>query len=60
VLDTLSPPDRVAFVLHDLFALPFEDIGAIVRRSSAMRSVKPVFAECLRQSQIARHAERPW
>jgi RNA polymerase sigma factor (sigma-70 family) len=33
VLDTLSPPERVAFVLHDLFALPFEDIGAIVGRS---------------------------
>ena len=34
VLDTLSPPERVAFVLHDLFALPFEDIGAIVGRSA--------------------------
>jgi len=33
VLDTLSPPERVAFVLHDLFALSFEDIGAIVGRS---------------------------
>ena len=35
VLDTLSPPERVAFVLHDLFALSFEDIGAIVGRSAA-------------------------
>jgi RNA polymerase sigma-70 factor (ECF subfamily) len=34
VLDTLSPPERVAFVLHDLFALSFEDIGAIVGRSA--------------------------
>jgi RNA polymerase sigma factor (sigma-70 family) len=34
VLDTLSPAERVAFVLHDLFALSFEDIGAIVGRSS--------------------------
>jgi RNA polymerase sigma factor (sigma-70 family) len=34
VLDTLSPPERVAFVLHDLFALSFEDIGGIVGRSS--------------------------
>jgi RNA polymerase sigma factor (sigma-70 family) len=33
VLDTLSPPERVAFVLHDLFALSFEDVGAIVGRS---------------------------
>jgi RNA polymerase sigma-70 factor (ECF subfamily) len=34
VLDTLSPPERVAFVLHDLFALSFEDIGEIVGRSA--------------------------
>jgi RNA polymerase sigma factor (sigma-70 family) len=34
VLDTLSPPERVAFVLHDLFALSFEDVGAILGRSA--------------------------
>lgn len=34
VLDTLTPPERVAFVLHDLFALSFEDVGAIVGRSA--------------------------
>jgi len=33
VLDTLTPPERVAFVLHDLFALSFEDISEIVGRS---------------------------
>jgi RNA polymerase sigma-70 factor (ECF subfamily) len=33
VLDSLSPAERVVFVLHDLFALSFEDIGAIVGRS---------------------------
>ena len=33
VLDTLSPPERVAFVLHDMFNLSFEDIAPIVRRS---------------------------
>ena len=33
VLDTLSPPERVAFVLHDLFAVPFEEIAPIVGRS---------------------------
>jgi len=33
VLDTLPPPERVAFVLHDMFNLPFEDIAAIVGRS---------------------------
>jgi RNA polymerase sigma factor (sigma-70 family) len=34
VLDTLSPAERLAFVLHDLFAVPFDEIGAIVGRSS--------------------------
>ncbi|HYZ13613.1 MAG TPA: sigma-70 family RNA polymerase sigma factor [Actinomycetota bacterium] len=33
VLDTLSPPERVAFVLHDMFAVPFEEIATIVGRS---------------------------
>ena len=35
VLETLSPSERLAFVLHDLFAVPFEDIAAIVDRSPA-------------------------
>ena len=33
VLDTLSPAERVAFVLHDLFNLPFDEIALIVGRS---------------------------
>lgn len=33
VLDTLGPAERVAFVLHDLFAVPFADIARIVERS---------------------------
>ncbi|HWW52248.1 MAG TPA: sigma-70 family RNA polymerase sigma factor, partial [Acidimicrobiales bacterium] len=35
VLDTLAPSERLAFVLHDLFAVPFEDIAPIVGRSVA-------------------------
>lgn len=35
VLDTLTPAERLAFVLHDLFAVPFDEIGAIMRRSPA-------------------------
>ncbi|HEY6496309.1 MAG TPA: sigma-70 family RNA polymerase sigma factor [Trebonia sp.] len=35
VLDTLSPTERLAFVLHDIFALPFEQIGSILDRSPA-------------------------
>ncbi|MEW6471121.1 MAG: sigma-70 family RNA polymerase sigma factor [Actinomycetota bacterium] len=34
VLDRLSPAERVAFVLHDLFAVPFEDIAVVVERSA--------------------------
>ena len=33
VLDTLAPAERVAFVLHDLFAVPFDEIAPIVGRS---------------------------
>ena len=33
VLDTLAPAERLAFVLHDMFAMPFEEIAPIVGRS---------------------------
>jgi RNA polymerase sigma-70 factor (ECF subfamily) len=35
VLDTLPPGERLAFVLHDIFAVPFADIGTILDRSPA-------------------------
>jgi RNA polymerase sigma-70 factor (ECF subfamily) len=35
VLDTLPPAERLAFVLHDLFAVPFDEIADIVGRSPA-------------------------
>ena len=35
VLDTLAPAERLAFVLHDMFAVPFDQIAAIVGRSPA-------------------------
>jgi RNA polymerase sigma-70 factor (ECF subfamily) len=35
VLDTLAPAERVAFVLHDVFAMPFDEIAPIVGRSPA-------------------------
>ncbi|MET8508576.1 sigma-70 family RNA polymerase sigma factor [Streptomyces sp. NPDC004787] len=35
VLDTLGPAERVAFVLHDLFAVPFEDIAPLLERTPA-------------------------
>jgi RNA polymerase sigma-70 factor (ECF subfamily) len=33
VLETLQPAERLAFVLHDMFAVPFDEIGPIVGRS---------------------------
>ena len=33
VLDTLTPAERLAFVLHDMFGMPFEEIAPIVERS---------------------------
>jgi RNA polymerase sigma-70 factor (ECF subfamily) len=33
VLETLAPAERLAFVLHDMFAVPFDDIATIVDRS---------------------------
>jgi RNA polymerase sigma-70 factor (ECF subfamily) len=35
VLDSLAPAERVAFVLHDLFAVPFDDIAEVIGRESA-------------------------
>jgi RNA polymerase sigma-70 factor (ECF subfamily) len=33
VLEMLTPPERLAFVLHDMFAVPFDEIAPIVERS---------------------------
>jgi RNA polymerase sigma factor (sigma-70 family) len=35
VLDSLEPAERLAFVLHDLFAVPFDEIGQILGKSTA-------------------------
>src|ERR687893_316959 len=33
VLETLTPAERTAYVLHDMFSVPFEEIGALLERS---------------------------
>ena len=33
VLETLTPPERLAYVLHDMFSIPFDDIGAVLDRT---------------------------
>jgi len=35
VLDTLSPAERIAFVLHDIFAVPYDQVGPMLDRSPA-------------------------
>ena len=35
VLDTLAPAERLSFVLHDMFAVPFDEIGSVLGRSPA-------------------------
>jgi len=35
VLEALSPPERAAFVLHDVFGMPFSEIASVVGRSPA-------------------------
>ncbi|MEU4119356.1 sigma-70 family RNA polymerase sigma factor [Kitasatospora sp. NPDC028055] len=35
VMESLSPAERVAFVLHDLFAVPFEEIAPLIEKTSA-------------------------
>src|ERR1700735_1272726 len=35
VLDTLTPAERLAFVLHDLFAMPFTEVAAVLGRTPA-------------------------
>jgi RNA polymerase sigma factor (sigma-70 family) len=35
VLETLTPAERLAYVLHDMFSVPFDEIGAILDRSPA-------------------------
>jgi RNA polymerase sigma-70 factor (ECF subfamily) len=35
VLDTLTPAERLAFVLHDMFAMPFMEVAAVLGRSTA-------------------------
>src|SRR5262245_2868377 len=42
ILQTLAPAERLAFVLHDMFAVPFDDIATIVGRSPPQHANLPV------------------
>jgi RNA polymerase sigma-70 factor (ECF subfamily) len=59
VLDTLTPAERVAFVLHDMFAVPFEEIGPIVGRSTqAARQLASRARRRVQGQEAARHGDR--
>ena len=65
VLDTMSPRERVAFVLHDVFAVPFEEIGPMLDSSPAavrqlasrarrrVRELDPADVDPVRQRELA-------
>ena len=55
VLDTLPPAERLAFVLHDMFAVPFEEIAPIVERSPA--ATRQLASRARRRVQEARLQE---
>jgi len=59
VLDRLTPPERVAFVLHDIFAIPFDDIAPILDRNpAATRQLASRARSRVRNQEATLHAER--
>ena len=55
MLDTLTPAERLAFVLHDMFAVPFDEIAAVVGRSPA--AAKQLASRARRRVQGAAKAQ---
>jgi RNA polymerase sigma-70 factor (ECF subfamily) len=51
VLDTLAPAERLAFVLHDMFAVPYEEIAPILDRTPA--ATKMLASRARRRVQVA-------
>jgi RNA polymerase sigma factor (sigma-70 family) len=57
VLDSLSPAERLAFVLHDMFAVPFDEIAPIVGTTST--AARQLASRARRRVQGATPAEHP-
>jgi len=58
VLDTLAPAERLAFVLHDIFAVPFDEIARVVERSpTATRQLASRARRRVRGSAMAKDAD---
>lgn len=59
VLDTLTPAERVAFVLHDVFAIPYDQIAPIVDRTeAATRQLASRARARVQQQDTTREADR--
>jgi RNA polymerase sigma factor (sigma-70 family) len=57
VLETLRPAERLAYVLHDMFSVPFEEIGAILERSpEAARQLASRARRRIRAANTTHHA----
>src|ERR687897_317842 len=61
VLETLTPAERLAFVLHDMFSVPFEEIAPVVGRSpTAARQLASRGRRRIRSAETApHHADAP-
>jgi RNA polymerase sigma factor (sigma-70 family) len=58
VLDTLPPAERLAFVLHDIFAVPFDEIAPLVERSeTAARQLASRARRRVRGAEMAKSAD---
>ena len=56
VLESLSPSERLAFVLHDIFAVPFDEIGQIMERST--EAARQLASRARRRVQAAPQPDR--
>ena len=55
VLETLSPPERVAFVLHDVFGVPFEEVARVLDRTpTAARQLASRARRRVRNAEVSR------
>ncbi|HEY2651501.1 MAG TPA: sigma-70 family RNA polymerase sigma factor [Solirubrobacteraceae bacterium] len=57
VLEQLSPAERTALVLHDVFDLPFADVAEVVGRTP--EAVRQLASRARRQSRVSARASRP-
>jgi RNA polymerase sigma factor (sigma-70 family) len=72
VLDSMSPAERVAFLLHDVFRYPFAEVAEIVGRTPAacrqlastarrrVRDARPVPAPAARRAEVVREFKQAW